>query len=297
MGMMVAELFGDDVQYDEEELWDIAERQGYAKTRVRFFAEYSVESGQPFVYGLHAVEGTRYDEVRVRKMDWDDTHKHYVMKERNDSKPLIIWTPILDDKDKFKVPGRPDQSGTFNQPTIYVNPIQSFNGKNNPQGFPLLDLKNFNDYILVFPADSGMPPIYVYFSKVFRGDDTYAGGSIGQPKEGNITAEDIIKHVEAKGDGRLTSFSEKIKSSPTSRGANYFTSKGKIVKVELESLELLSEQGEISVITKEQAREIIRGHSKSKIKDRANGVYQTMNKNNEVLIHGQIPAQYIKPVK
>ena len=98
-------------------------------------------------------------------MDWDDTHKHYVMKERDDAKPLIIWTPVLDDKDKFKVLGRPDQSGTFNQPTIYVNPIQSFSGKHNPQGFPLLDLKNFNDYILVFPADSGIPPIYVYFSK------------------------------------------------------------------------------------------------------------------------------------
>jgi len=114
MGMMVAELFGDDVQYDEEELWDIAERQGYAKTRVRFFAEHSTDSHQPFVYGLHTVEGTRYDEVRVRKMDWDDTHKHYVMKERDDAKPLIIWTPVLDDKDKFKVTGRPDQSGTFN---------------------------------------------------------------------------------------------------------------------------------------------------------------------------------------
>ena len=84
MGMMIAELFGDDVQYDEEVLCDLAERQSYAKTRVCFFTEYSMESGQPFVYGLHTVEGTRYDEVRVRKMDWDDTNKYYVMKERND---------------------------------------------------------------------------------------------------------------------------------------------------------------------------------------------------------------------
>jgi len=84
----------------------LAERQEHTKTQVCFFTEYSTESGQLFIYGLHAVEGTRYDEAHVRKMDWDDTNKHYVMKERDDSKPLIIWTPVLDNKDRFKVPGR-----------------------------------------------------------------------------------------------------------------------------------------------------------------------------------------------
>ena len=38
-------------------------------------------------------------------------------------------------------------------------------------------MKNFNDYILVFPADSGIPPIYVYFSKVFAIKDEWHTGT------------------------------------------------------------------------------------------------------------------------
>jgi len=82
-----------------------------------------------------------------------------------------------------------------------------------------------------------------------------------------------------------------------SRGANYFTKKGKIVKVELEALESLSAQGEISIITKDEAKRILLEHPKKKMNDSANSAYQIMDKNNEILVHGQIPAQYIKPVK
>lgn len=299
VGMLIAEFFSDSVQYDDTELRDLAKIQGNAKTRVRFFFERSTDSSQQLVYGLHAVEGTRYEEVRVREMKWNNAENRYEFTELGETKPTIIWTPAnpagsdIPTNTGYPAPN----NGEFNQPVIHIHPIHEFNKSSGGQGLPLLDPRNFNDYILVFPADAGIPPIYVYFSKVFRGDDTYAGGPVGQPKEGEITAEDIIKHVGEEGDGRLTSFSEKLKSSSGNRGADYFTKKGKIVKVELEDLESLSAQGEISIIKKDQAREIIRNHPKKKIKDSANAIYQTMDKNNEILVHGQIPGRYVKPTK
>jgi|GEM_PF-6568631 len=49
---------------------------------------------------------------------------------------------------------RIDKDTNFNQPIIYIHPIHEFGKESTTEIVPALDEKNFNDYVLVFPADS-----------------------------------------------------------------------------------------------------------------------------------------------
>lgn len=124
-------------------------------------------------------------------------------------------------------------------------------------------------------------------NNVFRGDGNFSGGSIGLPREGIISAEDIVSHIEEKGDGRLTSFSTKNKSSPSSRGADLFSNK--VFKVSVADLAELEKAGYISVLTQENVKGILKSSSGKSIRRNLNNILQNMSRNNEVLVHGQIP--------
>ncbi|WP_250550805.1 S-type pyocin domain-containing protein, partial [Citrobacter koseri] len=50
----------------------------------------------------------------------------------------------------------------LDQATILVTPIPDGKDEYTTPPFPVPDAADFNDYILVFPADSGIQPIYVY---------------------------------------------------------------------------------------------------------------------------------------
>lgn len=123
-------------------------------------------------------------------------------------------------------------------------------------------------------------------NNVFRGDGNFSGGSIGLPREGIISAEDIVSHIEEKGDGRLTSFSTKNKSSPSSRGADLFSNK--VFKVSVADLAELEKAGYISVLTQENVKGILKSSSGKSIRRNLNNILQNMSRNNEVLVHGQI---------
>lgn len=53
----------------------------------------------------------------------------------------------------------------LDQPTILVTPIPDGTDTYTTPPFPVPDPKEFNDYILVFPAGSGIKPIYVYLKE------------------------------------------------------------------------------------------------------------------------------------
>ena len=126
-------------------------------------------------HGLSAVM-TPYEGVRVRSMEWDSVNQCYQSVRHNVSEPKILWTPVNPEGgDISSTTGYPSpENGKFNQPIIYIHPIHEFGKESTTEIFPALDEKNFNDYVLVFPADSGMPPIYVYFSKPY-GETTAKG--------------------------------------------------------------------------------------------------------------------------
>ncbi|MGE6983163.1 type VI secretion system tube protein TssD [Kluyvera intermedia] len=152
---------GRDEFWYEEELRKKALAGGTATTRVRFFWGTDIH-GKPQIYGVHTGEGTPYENVRVANMVWNaDTQRYEFTPAHGVDGPLITWTPGK--PQNGDVPAHTgNQTAPIDQPTILVNPIPEGQGKYTTPPLPVPDVADFNDYILIFPADSGIQPIYVY---------------------------------------------------------------------------------------------------------------------------------------
>lgn len=177
-----ARVPGRDEFWYEEELRKKALVGGTATTRVRFFWGTDIH-GKSQIYGVHTGEGTPYENVRVANMLWNVEHHRYEFTPaHNVDGPLITWTP-----ENPATGDLPTHTGSnvppLDQPTILVTPIPD--GKNEYTTPPFLvpDVADFNDYILIFPADSGIQPIYVYL-KTARDDPGTATGH-GEILSGN----------------------------------------------------------------------------------------------------------------
>lgn len=150
---------------DEYWLEDVLRRKGWAgekaTTRVRFFWRPDI-NGNMQVYGVHTGEGTPYEGVRVANMVWDAKIQGYTFTPAPGiDGPTITWTP---EKPEGAEPvthtGSPVKP--INQPTILIYPIPEDETETTTPPFPVPDEHDFNDWILVFPIDSGVKPIYVY---------------------------------------------------------------------------------------------------------------------------------------
>lgn len=152
---------GRDEFWYEEVLRQKALMGGTATTRVRFFWRDDIH-GKPQVYGVHTGEGTPYENVRVANMLWNkDAQRYEFTPAHGTDGPLITWTPVKPEDGHL-----PAHTGNDNPPidqtTILVTPVPDGSNTYTTPPFPVPDVKDFNDYILVFPADSGIKPIYVY---------------------------------------------------------------------------------------------------------------------------------------
>ncbi|HAN1937697.1 TPA: type VI secretion system tube protein Hcp [Escherichia coli] len=130
-----ARVPGRDEFWYEEELRQKALAGSTATTRVRFFWGTDIH-GKPQVYGVHTGEGTPYENVRVANMQWNEQTQRYEFTPAHDvDGPLITWTP--ENPEHGNVPGHTgNDRPPLEQPTI-----------------------------LVFPAGSGIKPIYVYLKE------------------------------------------------------------------------------------------------------------------------------------
>lgn len=156
-----ARVPGRDEFWYEEVLRQKALAGSTATTRVRFFWRDDIH-GIPQVYGVHTGKGTPYENVRVANMLWNEHRQRYEFTPAHGADgPLITWTP-----EKPETGNLPGHTGN-NQPpvdqsTILVTPIPNGKDEYTTPPFQLPAVEDFNDYILVFPADSGIKPIYVY---------------------------------------------------------------------------------------------------------------------------------------
>jgi len=124
---------------------------------------------------------------------------------------------------------------------------------------------------------------------LFRGDNNYKGGAIGQILGSEADINTPWEHVrkESNQTSVFTSFSHSKKV------AEIF-SKTNIIKVSYEELSQLEIQGKIEIYTVDFVMQIMKSHPKKKIRIDANNVRRIMTKNQEILIKGQIPASYLK---
>jgi len=130
---------------------------------------------------------------------------------------------------------------------------------------------------------------------IFRGDDSYQGGDIGVPIRFDVDAVDIIEHLQQKKTGNpFVSFSTKRakKISDGTRGARFFGKQ--ILKVSTDDLEQLVKSGVVRVITPFDVYDIISAHPKKQIRIQAGNIKSNMQRNNELLIQGQIPSSIIQ---
>ena len=146
---------GDSTLYTPEQL----EGMRLASTRVRFQFRQD-ESGELRVYGLHTQPGSGADRVPVAQARWNEDHSAMVAVLDGIS---ITWTPnhgpVVSVPSPY--PGTPERLDN-----VFVHPIAV--GQDSAiSHYPGRDAENitWQDTIISFPADSGVPPLYLVFAK------------------------------------------------------------------------------------------------------------------------------------
>ncbi|MFJ5329743.1 S-type pyocin domain-containing protein [Pectobacterium versatile] len=163
---------------DEHWLEDELRRKGWAgetaTTRVRFFWRPDIH-GKMQVYGVHTGEGTPYEGVRVANMVWDAKIQGYTFTPAPGlDGPTITWTPEKPDgSEPIAHTGSPVKP--IDQPTILIYPIPEDETETTTPPFPVPDVHDFNDWILVFPDGSEIKPIYVYLQSARDKPGTVTG--------------------------------------------------------------------------------------------------------------------------
>lgn len=96
--------------------------------------------------------------VRVRTFVYNPSAKAYEFKQDGADRPALIWTPaVIPESSSTVLPADDSKGPEYSGAAIL--PVSEQLGL-----FPTYDIEDFEDYILVFPADSGLPPVYVMFN-------------------------------------------------------------------------------------------------------------------------------------
>ncbi|WP_434579845.1 S-type pyocin domain-containing protein [Pseudomonas sp. Z1-6] len=144
---------------------DQLRRMSHATTRVRFQFRRDAE-GVLQVYGIHSGPSGD-DSVRTVQVTWNADHTAMEAKLNGIT---IIWTPQQSPLGSLPPLTYPDDIGK-QLGTILVHPIAE-DVDSQIDGLPGEDI-TAEDYILVFPADTGLKSLYVVFARPFGGDHSY----------------------------------------------------------------------------------------------------------------------------
>jgi hypothetical protein len=117
------------------------------------------------------VTGTK---VRVRSFTYNPSNQRYEFVRDGDTAPSLVWTPAV----------TPQSSSTLTPseaPALPADPGKVVSPVTDELGdYPTYDLEDIKEYILVFPADSGLSPIYVVFNQR-TGDHKYHSKPVSLP--------------------------------------------------------------------------------------------------------------------
>jgi hypothetical protein len=133
---------------------------------------------------------------------------------------------------------------------------------------------------------------------LFRGDEYYAGGSVGIPLDSSQSPVADIQtpadHVLRKRAGKssiFTSFTKKMDVAERFAGERKL-----IMKVAVAILRQLESEGSIRLWAPDDARQWLREAGKKSAKH-ASATRDAMRRNAEILVEGQIPAEVIQQAR
>ncbi|MBK5342123.1 S-type pyocin domain-containing protein [Pseudomonas sp. TH49] len=154
LGMLPTRM-GDGTLYTDQQLRSLTR----ATTRVRFQFRRDAE-GVMQVYGIHT-GASGDDSVRTVNVDWNSDQTAMEAKLNGIT---ILWTPQRGPLGSMPPLVYPEHGEQLN--TILVHPIPE-NTDSQIEGLPGEDI-TAEDCILVFPADTGLKPLYLVFSRPAR---------------------------------------------------------------------------------------------------------------------------------
>lgn len=137
--------------------------------RVRFNM-YTDENGKQQIVGIKTGEGSAYGD-RVAKREAVQQGQHFIAE--LDNGITITWTPdgSTDVLTPDTVLPKNDQLDVHN---IWVRPIEEHEQEIGTVLYPEEDLA---EYIVTFPADAGLPPLYLVFRKTARDESGVVTGN------------------------------------------------------------------------------------------------------------------------
>jgi hypothetical protein len=149
---------GDSALYTEDQLRTLKQ----ARTRVRLQVEQQAD-GRLKGYGFYTGKNRDWEMVDVVQFTLRDSQQ---VADLGDGVELI-WTPAVDGSD---ILGIPALEAAPQAPHIWVYPpTKAADGIIVNPVYP----PDYTDFILVFPADSGIRPLYVVVARPFNGDHRY----------------------------------------------------------------------------------------------------------------------------
>ncbi|NWE01712.1 S-type pyocin domain-containing protein [Pseudomonas sp. IPO3749] len=159
------------VQDFEQDLNSVAAAGGTVDMAYRISSKTAAD-GQSEVFVVKTDGVTVPSKVRVVAARYDAAQKVYTATTADVPPRTLIWTPIVN-------PGNNSTTSPTEQPapTVYtgatVTPVEG-----RIDAFPEVTEASFDDFITVFPADSGLPPIYTMFRD--RREDAGVATGVGQ---------------------------------------------------------------------------------------------------------------------
>jgi hypothetical protein len=133
--------------------------------------------GQSEVFVVKTDGVTVPSKVRVVAATYNAAQKVYTATTADSPPRTLTWTPIVNPGNSSTTsPVEPSEPPVYTGAT--VTPVQG-----RVDAFPAVSEASFDDYIWIFPADSGLPPLYVMFRD--RREDSGVASGIGVPVSGN----------------------------------------------------------------------------------------------------------------
>lgn len=164
----------------------IAAADGFVDLPVRLTSQATVDSqSEILVINIDGV--THPSKVRVVPVTYDAQQNLYIATTEQTPPRTLTWTPVVQPgNSSTALPAEPPAPPVYTGAS--VTPIE---GRIDP--FPEITADSFDDYVFVFPIDSGLPPLYVMFRD--RREDPGVALGMGAPVSG------VWTDAASKGEG------------------------------------------------------------------------------------------------